>query len=70
MSVFDDIKKKATELVDQNGDGKVDKGDFDTLKNGDNKEKFDSVKSKADLNGDGKVDMSDLKNIKDKFLNK
>ncbi len=73
MSLFDDIKAKA----DANGDGKVDKTDLESLKDGDNNPIIDQLKEVADHNADGKLDMSDLRNfdfnsvlggLKDKFF--
>lgn len=63
MSLLDDLKSKA----DKNDDGRLDKDDLESLKNGDGNHDtwLDKLKDKADQNGDGKVGMDDFSGLKD-----
>lgn len=64
MGALDDLVKKAQDIADRNGDGKVDTSDLETLKQGlddAGKEKISALQDFADKNNDGKVDIEDLK---------
>ncbi|MBM3210248.1 EF-hand domain-containing protein [Candidatus Saccharibacteria bacterium] len=70
MGIFDDIKTHAQSLADQDGDGRLSAADLEALKDGNNDEKIEALKQKADANEDGKIDLADLKGVAKDLFNK